>query len=93
MNGMGSPTLDCNGSADGEAFSVETKMAGVRLTPRQILTVQDMQAGGVTVFVIIGQDEMVLAEFDAWLHERVMRRIAKIALLDMKGGRKKYDPR
>lgn len=81
-NGMGHPTLDCIGWVDGDAFAVETKAAGEKLTPRQVVTMHDMQAGGGTVFAIIGRDELVLAEFDAWLHERVMRTIAKKHLLN-----------
>lgn len=84
MNGMGEPTLDCVGCVEGQFFAVETKTKGKRLTPRQVLTMKHMQDGGATVFVIVGVDELVLAEFDAWLHERVMRTIAKKTLLNKK---------
>lgn len=67
LNGMGEPTLDCSGTVGGRAFYVETKKAGENLTFRQQTTAANMRAAGATVFVIIGIDEFVLAEFDAWL--------------------------
>jgi len=78
LNGMGEPTLDCNGSVGGEAFSVETKKEGAGLTMRQMRTKADMENGGVTVFVIVGRDDLALAEFDAWLRERVIRWLDKL---------------
>lgn len=74
LNGMGKPTLDCVGCANGVFFSVETKAPGEKLTPRQEITRNDMRIAGGTVFVIAGQDEMVLAEFDAWLAKQVYGR-------------------
>jgi hypothetical protein len=78
MNGMGEPTLDCTGCVDGQAFYVETKKDGARMTPRQARTMTDMMDGGGVVFTIVGRDEIVLAEFDAWLHGHVTHRIAKL---------------
>ena len=78
LNGMGEPALDCYGCADGEFFSVETKAhEGDRLTPRQLLTANKITKAGGPVFRVYGKDELALAEFDAWLHERVMRKIAR----------------
>lgn len=76
MNGMGQPTLDCNGCVNGEAFYIETKRPGEKLTQRQELTRASMEAAKGMVFKLDG-DELQLAEFDAWLHHRVMRAIAR----------------
>lgn len=69
MNGMGEPTLDCNGSIDGLVFYIETKALGLWLTPRQERTRADMMAAGAPVFVI--NDPFTLAHFDAWLNSRI----------------------
>lgn len=73
LNGMGEPMLDCVACVNGEMFYVETKAEGERLTMRQALTRQEILDAGGVVFVIIGIDELVLAEFDAWIGERVKR--------------------
>lgn len=84
LNGMGEPTLDCVGCVNGEFFAVETKKAGANLTPRQQKTREDMRAAGGVVFSIIGQDEIVLAEFESWLHKRVMQSIARTNRLSLR---------
>jgi len=78
LNGMGTPTLDCTGCADGDYFAVETKIENVTLTLRQTRTREEMREAGGTVFVIQGEDSLQLGEFEAWLHHRVMRKLARL---------------
>lgn len=73
LNGMGEPTLDCVACVNGEAFYVETKAEGECLTMRQGITRREILDAGGVVFVIVGIDELVLAELDAWIAERVRR--------------------
>lgn len=49
--GYGAPTLDCTGALNGHAFAIETKYNDVP-TPRQRLTIDEMRAAGITVFVV-----------------------------------------
>lgn len=66
QNGMGSPTLDCNGIANGLAFSIEAKAPGEKPTERQQKTIRDIERAGGVVFVIDGQKSQ-LDELDLWL--------------------------
>jgi len=66
QNGMGSPTLDCTGAINGRSFAIETKAPGKELTPRQALTVAEMAAAGVVVWVIDG-DPALMRALDQWL--------------------------
>lgn len=77
MNGMGAPTLDCVGCANGEFFAVETKAEGKDLTPRQRVTREEMQKAGARVFVIVGVEDIELKAFDSWLHKRVMNSLSR----------------
>jgi len=77
QNGMGTPTLDYIGCCCGEYFTVETKARGKRLTPRQEITAAATEAANGVVFRIAGIDGLVLAEFDAWLHQRVMLKMSR----------------
>lgn len=77
LNGMGVPTLDCVGCANGEFFAVETKAAGKDLTPRQRVTQEEMRKAGARVFVIVGVDDVELKAFDSWLHKRVMNSLSR----------------
>ena len=52
QTGYGAPCLDCHGCYNGLYFAVETKAPGKRLTPRQELTVQDIESTGGAVFVV-----------------------------------------
>jgi hypothetical protein len=65
QNGMGSPTLDCLGCYKGYAFAIETKAPGKKPTPRQQVTVAQMEATGCAVFVIDGSDSSL--ELTRWL--------------------------
>lgn len=52
QSGYGAPTLDCTGAISGRAFAIETKAPGEHPTPRQQLTIEEMRAAGIRVFVI-----------------------------------------
>jgi hypothetical protein len=65
QNGMGEPTLDFTGCINGLCFAIETKAPGKKPTPRQLLTMADMQAGGAFVFVV--SDARGLAVLEATL--------------------------
>lgn len=51
QTGYGAPTLDCTGALNGHAFAIETKYNDVP-TDRQALTIEEMRAAGITVFVV-----------------------------------------
>ena len=50
--GYGKPFLDCFGCSKGRFFAIETKARGEKLTPRQGLTKEEVEAAGGIVFVI-----------------------------------------
>lgn len=52
QTGYGAPTLDCIACANGYFIGIETKAPGKHPTPRQKLTIDDMNASKATVFVI-----------------------------------------
>ena len=52
QTGYGAPTLDCLGCHNGFFFGIETKAPGKRPTPRQRLTIEDMEAAEGVVFVV-----------------------------------------
>lgn len=52
QTGYGAPTLDCIACCAGQFFAIETKAPGKRPTPRQRLTMEDMEAAQGKVFVI-----------------------------------------
>jgi hypothetical protein len=52
QTGYGSATLDCLICHQGKFYSIETKRPGKKPTPRQLLTIEEMQAAGAIVFVI-----------------------------------------
>ena len=51
QTGYGAPTLDCTGAINGHAFAIETKYNDVP-TKRQQLTIEEMRAAGIAVFVV-----------------------------------------
>jgi hypothetical protein len=63
LNGMGAPTLDCNGVCCGRAFYIETKAPGKFPTERQWLTINTIRKAGGKVFIIDGDT----AELRSWL--------------------------
>lgn len=74
QNGMGAPTLDCNGAINGRAFSIECKAPGGKLTDRQLFTAAQMRAAGVRVFEIDGSPED-LHQLHAWLEYWAVRSV------------------
>lgn len=72
QNGMGSPTLDYIGCCCGCYFTVETKAAGKKLTPRQELTAKSTEDANGAVFKVIGENDLELLVLEAWLYQRVM---------------------
>ncbi len=64
-SGYGKQTLDYEGAAAGRSFAIETKAPNKTITDRQDQTIEEMLAGGVTVFVIDGDDGCNL--LDRWL--------------------------
>ena len=67
QNGMGAPSLDFIGCMKGRYFAVETKAEGKKPTPRQELTIQDIQRAGGKVFVVDGAEGMENLEW--WLKD------------------------
>jgi hypothetical protein len=49
QNGLGAPALDFYGIVDGFAFAIETKKPGGKLTSRQEITKQTIEAAGAFV--------------------------------------------
>lgn len=52
--GYGAPALDFHCCHNGTAFFIETKAPGKKPTPRQLLTIEKIEAAGGRVFVIDG---------------------------------------
>ena len=77
QNGMGSPTLDYIGCCCGDYFTIETKADKKKLTPRQELTAKSTEEANGAVFKIIGANDLVLLELEAWLHGRVMTKLKR----------------
>jgi len=65
MNGMGAPTLDFVGCHYGDYFAVETKAPGKKPTPRQEITMAEMEKAGGRPFVVAGDEG--LEELEEWL--------------------------
>lgn len=59
QNGMGKPTLDFILCAFGEFIGVETKAPGKTATPRQRLTMAEMEASGGKTIVIDSVEDVV----------------------------------
>lgn len=70
-SGYGRPTLDYDGAINGRAFAIEAKAPGEKPSPRQLGTIEDMERGGITVFVVDG--DIGCAILHRWL-ERMSRR-------------------
>jgi hypothetical protein len=65
QNGMGAPSLDFICCFRGNFVAIETKAPGKKPTPRQLLTIADIEASGGKVFVIDGDT----TELEDWLKE------------------------
>lgn len=64
--GYGRPLLDYIGSLCGQSFAIETKAPGEKPTPRQEATMEDMQRGGVRVFVVDCGERYPMEPFVEW---------------------------
>lgn len=60
QNGMGKPTLDFILCVDGKFVAIETKAPGKKPTPRQELTMKEMQGAGGIAFVVDTVDPVVV---------------------------------
>ena len=66
QTGFGTVALDCFGFHQGQGFAIETKAPGKKLTPRQVVTKDEIEASGTPVFIIDGiNGEM--ERLEAWL--------------------------
>ncbi len=65
QTGYGAATLDCLGCYQGRAFAIETKAPGGKPTVRQKLTIREMGAANMTVFVIDGNEK--IEDLEMWL--------------------------
>jgi hypothetical protein len=52
QTGYGAACLDCHGCYKGLYYAVETKAPGKRPTPRQVISIEDIENAGGKVFVI-----------------------------------------
>lgn len=52
QTGYGAACLDCHGCYKGRYFAIETKAPGKHPTPRQLLTIEDVENAEGKVFVI-----------------------------------------
>lgn len=65
QNGMGAPSLDFVCCLRGRFFAIETKAGNKQPTPRQELTIADMQKAGAKVFVV--NEETGADELASWM--------------------------
>jgi hypothetical protein len=70
-SGYGKSSLDYLGFICGLGFAVEAKAPGQKPKPRQEGIIEDIERGGVPVFVI--DDDATLAKLDRWLTTVVER--------------------
>lgn len=66
QNGMGAPTLDFICCIRGYFLAIETKAPGKKPTPRQLLTIAEMEKSGAFVYVV--SDEDTLSRLEAFLN-------------------------
>jgi len=68
QNGMGAPSLDFVGCHRGRYFAVETKAGRNQMTPRQLLTAEEIRSAGGTVF-LVNETAGCMEFLEAWLLE------------------------
>lgn len=66
QNGMGAPTLDFICCIRGYFLAIETKAPGKKPTPRQLLTIAEMEKSGAFVYVV--SDDDTLSRLEAFLN-------------------------
>lgn len=62
MNGMGAPTLDFICCFNGKYIAIETKAPGKKPTPRQLITMREIEKAGGWVFVVANDDDLLALE-------------------------------
>lgn len=62
MNGMGAPTLDFICCYRGRYFAIETKAPGKKPTPRQLITIRDIEQAGGWAFVVANDEDLLALE-------------------------------
>lgn len=62
MNGMGAPTLDFICCFKGRFFAIEAKAPGKKPSPRQLITIAEMEKAGAWVFVVANDDDLNVLE-------------------------------
>lgn len=62
LNGMGSPTLDCNACAAGYYVTIEAKAEGEVPTPRQQITMAEARQAGAFVFTVSNDADLAILE-------------------------------
>lgn len=65
QNGMGAPSLDFIGCIGGQYFAVETKAANKQPTPRQAITIQQIESAGGKTFVV--NETTGLEQLSEWI--------------------------
>ena len=60
QNGMGKPTLDYVGCANGAYFAIETKAPGGKPTPRQEATAEEIASAGGAPFLVDGDHALAV---------------------------------
>lgn len=65
QNGMGAPSLDFICCHNGRYVGIETKAGNKKPTPRQALTISQIEAAGGKCFVV--NEETGTAELEQWL--------------------------
>lgn len=68
QHGYGSPTLDCIGAFKGRPFAIECKRPGESMNRRQAVTGGNMDAAGITVFLVDGYTEVKMIGDPAYVH-------------------------
>jgi len=61
--GLGDTTLDILGCYQGKFFAIETKRTGGKLTPRQIITIEEIKKAGGRVLVIDNRQDAANINF------------------------------
>ena len=62
QNGLGAPSLDFICCHNGRYIAIETKAAGCKPTPRQLVTMTEMKVAGAFVFVVSCDAELRVLE-------------------------------
>lgn len=67
QRGLGAVTLDFLCCHKGLFLAVETKAEGKKLTPRQEIVKEEIEASGGVVFVVTGPSLAAMVDLEEWL--------------------------